>query len=104
MKRTWIGYDRGSFHNRRTWILVVHLLFSAAGLAGLVYGLRRTGHPALWAVLATVLTITAVNSFFVAEARHNVRIVPLLLAGGAAGSRARAQSSRTSGTKRTSSR
>jgi 4-amino-4-deoxy-L-arabinose transferase-like glycosyltransferase len=85
LRRTWIGYDRGSFHNRRTWILVVHLLLSAAGLVGLLYGLRRTGHPALWAILATVLTITAVNSFFVAEARHNVRMVPLLLAGGAGG-------------------
>jgi len=85
LQRMWIGYDRGTHHARRTWILIVHLVLSAAGLAGLLAGLWRTRHPALWAILATVITVTAVNSFFVSEARHNVRLVPLLLAGGAAG-------------------
>jgi hypothetical protein len=85
LRRMWIGYDRGTFHNRRTWILAVHLVLSAAALAGLLYGIWRTRHPALWAILVTVLTATAVNSFFVAEARHNARLVPVLVAGGAAG-------------------
>jgi hypothetical protein len=85
LERMWIGYDRGTFHNRRTWILVVHLLLSAAALAGLVHGVWRTGRPALWAILVTVVCATAVNSFFVAEARHNARLVPVLVAGGAAG-------------------
>jgi hypothetical protein len=85
LARMWIGYDRGTHHNSRVWILALHLLFAAAGLAGLVYGLVRTRHPALWTILVTVLTATAVNSFFVAEARHNARVMPLLLAGGAAG-------------------
>ena len=85
LERMWIGYDRGSFHNERGWILAIHLLLSAAGLAGLLYGVWRTGHPALWAILVTVVTVTGVNSFFVSEARHNVRLVPLLVAGGAAG-------------------
>jgi hypothetical protein len=83
--RMWIGYDRGTHHNQRAWILALHLLLAAAGLAGLVYGLVRTRHPALWTILVTVLTATAVNSFFVAEARHNARVMPLLVAGGAAG-------------------
>jgi hypothetical protein len=83
--RIWIGYDRGTHHNERAWILAVHLLVSAAGLGGLLFGLWRTRHPVLWAILATVLTATAVNAFFVSEARHNVRLVPLLVAGGAAG-------------------
>jgi 4-amino-4-deoxy-L-arabinose transferase-like glycosyltransferase len=84
-QRMWIGYDRGTHHARRDWILALHLLLSVAGLAGLLFGLRRTGHPVLWAILATVVTVTAVNAFFVSEARHNVRLVPLLAAGGAAG-------------------
>ncbi|MEA2248351.1 MAG: hypothetical protein QOH46_2880 [Solirubrobacteraceae bacterium] len=83
--RMWIGYDRGTYHPRRLWILAVHLLLSALGLLGLVLGLRRGGHPLLWAILVTVLTVTAVNTLFVSEARHNVRLVPLLIAGGAAG-------------------
>src|SRR3954470_17157928 len=85
LERMWIGYDRGTHHKKRAWILAIHLLLSIAGLAGLVYGLWRTRHPVLWAILATVLTVTAVNSFFVSEARHNVRLVPLLVAGGVAG-------------------
>jgi hypothetical protein len=85
LERMWIGYDRGTHHAERPWILAVHLIVSAAGLAGLLFGLRRTRNAALWAILATVLTVTAVNSFFVSEARHNVRLVPLLAAGGAAG-------------------
>jgi Dolichyl-phosphate-mannose-protein mannosyltransferase len=85
LTRMWVGYDRGTHHARRGWILAVHLLLSAAGLAGLLFGLGRTGHPALWAILAAVVTVTAVNSFFVSEARHNVRLVPLLVVGGAAG-------------------
>ena len=83
--RMWIGYDRGTHHARRGLVLALHLLVCAAGLAGLLYGLGRTRHPALAGILATVLTVTAVNSFFVSEARHNVRLVPLLVAGGAAG-------------------
>jgi dolichyl-phosphate-mannose-protein mannosyltransferase len=85
LERMWIGYDRGTHHRERWWTLAIHLLLSAAGLAGLLHGLWRTRHPALWAILATVVTVTAVNSFFVSEARHNVRLVPLLVAGGAAG-------------------
>ena len=85
LERMWIGYDRGTHHKKRAWILAIHLLLCAAGLAALFYGLWRTRHPALWAILTTVLTVTAVNSFFVSESRHNVRLVPLLVAGGVAG-------------------
>ena len=85
LSRMWIGYDRGTHHGERAWILVVHLVLAAASLGGLIWGLIRTRHPALWAILLTALTVTAVNSLFVAEARHNVRVMPLLLAGGIAG-------------------
>jgi Dolichyl-phosphate-mannose-protein mannosyltransferase len=83
--RMWLRYNRGSHHNPRTWILVVHLVLAATALAGLLYGLWRTRHPALWAILTVILLVTAVNSVFVSEARHNVRLMPLLIAGGIAG-------------------
>lgn len=83
--RMWLGYDRGTHHAERGWILALHLVLAAGSLAGLLYGLVRTRHPVLWAILLTGLTVTAVNSFFVSEARHNVRIMPLLIAGGVAG-------------------
>jgi hypothetical protein len=83
--RMWFDYNRGTHRNARGWILAVHLVLAAAGLAGLLWGLARTGHPALWAILAVSLVVTAVNSSFVSEARHNVRLMPLLIAGGVAG-------------------
>jgi hypothetical protein len=85
LERMWIGYNRGTHHAERGWILAVHLLLSAAGLAGLLLGLMRTRDALLGAILLIVVSATAVNSFFVSEARHNVRLVPLLVAGGAIG-------------------
>jgi len=51
-------------------------------LGGLVAGLWRTRHPALWAILATLILATAVSALFVAEARQSARLIPLLVAGG----------------------
>jgi hypothetical protein len=85
LARMWLGYDRGTHHGRRAWVLAVHLLLVAGALAGLLAGLWRTRGPALWAVLATLLLATAVSAFFVAEARQSARLIPLLVAGGAAG-------------------
>jgi hypothetical protein len=82
--RMWLDYNRGSHRNQRAWILAIHLALVAASLAALVYGLLRTRHPGLVAIALTVLTATAVNVAFVAQARHNLRLMPLLIAGGAA--------------------
>jgi hypothetical protein len=83
--RMWLGYHRGSHRRERAWILGVHLMLVAGSLAGLLYGLLRARHPALWAIALTLLTTTAVHVAFVAQPRHNVRLMPLLIAGGAAG-------------------
>jgi Dolichyl-phosphate-mannose-protein mannosyltransferase len=83
--RMWLGYDRGTHHGRRGWVLVVHLLLVAGALVGLLAGLWRARRPALWAIVTTLLLATAVSAFFVAEARQSARLIPLLVAGGAAG-------------------
>jgi hypothetical protein len=83
--RMWLGYNRGTHHNQRAWILAIHLALVAASLAGLLYGLLRTRHPALLAIALTILAATAVNVAFVAQPRHNTRLMPLLIAGAAAG-------------------
>ena len=83
--RMWLGYARGTHNRGRPWIRAVHILLVATALAGLAAGLWRTRDPVLWAILATLLTATAVNVLFVAEARANARLVPLLVAGGAGG-------------------
>jgi hypothetical protein len=83
--RMWLGYNRGTHHNQRMWILAIHLALVAASLAGLLYGLVRTRHRVLLAIALTILTATAVSVAFVAQPRHNTRLMPLLIAGGAAG-------------------
>lgn len=83
--RMWFGYDRGTHHRQRTWILIVHLLLAAAATIGLAAGVWRTRHGPLAAILLVVAVATLTNCFYVAEPRHNLRLMPILLAGGAAG-------------------
>ncbi len=89
--RMWGGYYRGGTRNPRTWLTAWHLLLVGLALAGSVAGLtlargRRAG---LVLLLTPVATSTAVNAVFVAQARHNLRVLPLLVAAGRRGRRAR---------------
>ncbi len=85
--RMWAGYARGGTHGERAWLTVWHRLLLALALtgtlAGLVLGGRR--RPELVLLLVPVATSTAVNAVFVAQARHNLRVLPLLVAAGSAG-------------------
>ena len=83
--RMWGSYYHGGFHGVIAWIVWVHRAAAALALAGLGFGLWRTRRPELALALLIVLAATAVNVVFVAEPRHNVRLMPLLLAAGAAG-------------------
>ncbi len=85
--RMWGGYYRGGTRNARTWMTGWHLLLVGLALAGTLAGLAfaRGRRAELLLILTPVLTSTAVNAFFVAQARHNLRVLPLLLATGAAG-------------------
>ena len=83
--RMWGSYYRGGFHGMSARILWLHRVLVLLALAGLAVGLWRTRRPELWLAVLVVLAATAVNIAFVAEPRHNVRLMPLLLAAGAAG-------------------
>jgi hypothetical protein len=84
--RLWGGYTVGTYRNTRTWIHVLHLLIAGLGLVGLVAGLVATRRrPALWLLAAVLLSVTAVNAVLVSEARHNLTLMPVVAAVGAAG-------------------
>jgi hypothetical protein len=83
--RMWGSYYRGGFHGVSAWILVLHRVVALLALIGLAAGLWRTRRAELALALLVVLAATAVNVVFVAEPRHNVRLMPVLLAAGAAG-------------------
>jgi hypothetical protein len=64
---------------------VVHLVLLAAAGLGLAAGLWRRRHPALLLVAAIVVYSTLLNAVLIAEARHNLPLLPALYAAGAAG-------------------
>jgi hypothetical protein len=84
--RLWGDYTVGTYRNQRAWITAYHLLLVALGLAGLLAGLVRGPRRAeLGAVAIVVAYVTAVNIVLVSEARHNLPVMPVLVAGGVAG-------------------
>jgi hypothetical protein len=87
VSRMWGRYYLGGTRNPRGWITTWHLLLVGLALAGAVAGLAlaRRRRAELTLLLLPVLLSTAVNAAFVAQARHNLRVLPLLVAAGAAG-------------------
>jgi hypothetical protein len=87
--RMWFGV----FSNRRlprasaryVVVLVLHLLLLAASVAGIALGIRRRRDALLIVVAAIVLYSTLANMLLVAESRHNLPLLPILFAAGAAG-------------------
>jgi hypothetical protein len=62
-----------------------HLLYVLLASIGLLGGALATRRWALATAAAALLAVTALNTWFVAQARDNVRFMPLLFAYGAAG-------------------
>ena len=81
----WAAHYRGTHHASRWWLLVAHLQLGAAALAGLAAGAVHARSARRAAILGVVALATVVNAFFVAEARRNLRRLPALVAGSAAG-------------------
>jgi 4-amino-4-deoxy-L-arabinose transferase-like glycosyltransferase len=63
----------------------VHRAVALAALAGILAGLARTRDRRLALLLAVLVAATLLNVFFVAEARANARLFPVLIAAGSAG-------------------
>jgi len=83
--RLWGGYFRGRNVPAEPAVLWGHRVLVLAALAGLVAGVVRARSGVLAALGLALLACTALNVLFVAEARHNARMLPVLVAAGAAG-------------------
>ncbi|MEA2156153.1 MAG: hypothetical protein QOE11_2293, partial [Solirubrobacteraceae bacterium] len=64
---------------------ILHLVLLAAASLGLAAGLWRRRDPVLLLVASVVAYSTLVNALLIAEARHNLPLLPALYAAGAAG-------------------
>lgn len=67
--------------------LLYHRAIVVLGVMGLLAGLAlaRGRRGLLGALCAALVACTALNAFYVAETRHNARMVPVLIAVGTAG-------------------
>jgi hypothetical protein len=83
--RMWAFPYRGTFRQAGATTIWVHRALVALALAGLLGGLFVARSPGLALCLIALGATAAVNLAFVAEARHAFRLIPALLACGAAG-------------------
>ncbi len=83
--RLWGGYTLGTYRNARTPISALHLALVGFGLAGLVGALLFARTAPMWLLGGTLLYVTAINAILVSEARHNLTVMPIVVATGAAG-------------------
>jgi hypothetical protein len=86
--RMWLAPSRSTLRHG-AWAgtagRVVHLVLLAAALLGLLAGLWRRRDPALVLVATIAVYSTLLNALLIAEARHNLPLLPALYAAGAAG-------------------
>lgn len=83
--RMWSEYYRGTHRPEHSSTLWEHRVIVGLALIGLLIGLVLRRPKALGIVLFAILVTTALDVFFVAEPRHAFRLLPSLVAGGAAG-------------------
>jgi hypothetical protein len=88
LSKTWRmwGNAYAPTHRAAPWVVpLLHRLLVALALVGLVAALAITRRPLLALVLLALVMTTAIDVAFVAEPRHGFRLLPALLAAGAAG-------------------
>jgi hypothetical protein len=83
--RMWGGAYAGTRHRAGPTATWQHRVLAALAALGLIAGVAATRDVRLILLAAFVALTTAVDVAFVSEARHNVRLMPVLLAAGAAG-------------------
>ncbi len=84
--RLWGGYFLGALgYGLDTGTLWFHRLLALLCAVGLLAGLWRTRNLTLAAATVALVLITLLNTVYVAEARDNERMIPLLIAAGVAG-------------------
>jgi hypothetical protein len=84
--RMWGGYFLGALGFKlNTGTLWFHRLLALLSLAGLLAGLWRSRNLTLAAATVALVLLTLLNTVYVAEARDNERMIPLLIAAGIAG-------------------
>ena len=97
MSRLWLNYSVGTVRHQRDVQGARGVALVLAAFAGLAAGLvaRRGRVPGLWAIGVVLAWVTLVNVILVSEARHNLPVMPVLVAGGAAGAALALRQSRT---------
>jgi hypothetical protein len=83
--RMWGGAYAGTHHRAGSLAIWEHRLLALLALAGLIGGIAVTRDARLALLAVLIVLTTVVDVAFVSEARHNVRLMPVLLAAGAAG-------------------
>lgn len=83
--RMWSEYYRGTHRPQRASTLWEHRVIVGLALIGLLAALIVRRRRPLAIVLFAILVTTALDVFFVAEPRHAFRLLPSLVAAGAAG-------------------
>jgi hypothetical protein len=83
--RMWGGAYAGTHHRAGPLSVWEHRLLALLAVIGLVAGAVVARNVLLTLLAVLVVLTTLVDVAFVSEARHNVRLMPVLLAAGAAG-------------------
>ncbi|MGI8632176.1 MAG: hypothetical protein ACR2NA_06445 [Solirubrobacterales bacterium] len=83
--RMWLSPYNGGGHHATEAFKAHHNLWLIPAVLGLIAGLVRTRDPVLASILLAALLSTALHAVVVSQARYNLPLMPIVLAGGAAG-------------------